>query len=493
MTHRTARLATFALAMCVSCCAETAPAPRAAASAESPDPPASPAAAPILIGGVPHVRQKPDFCGEACAAMWLRKLGHDVDQDDVFDQSGLDPLQARGCRTVELAAALRKIGFKVGDVWRRVDAEKADRAAAVVEAEWDALRADLAKGVPSIVCTHYDDKPATTEHFRLVLGYDPKTDEVVYHEPAEADGAYRRMKREKFLKIWPLRGPGKTRTLIRMRLEPGEVRVAKAPEGLTAADYAQHMMELKKEVPADEGFTIVLERPFVVVGDESPAMVRRRATGTVKWAVDKLKAEYFAKDPGEIIDIWLFKDKDSYDAHTRSIFSDNPTTPFGYYSNAHEALIMNIATGGGTLVHEIVHPFVRANFPECPAWFNEGLGSLYEQSEEKAGRIHGRTNWRLKGLQEAIQKGKVPSFEALTGTTTHEFYETDRGTNYAQARYLCYYLQEKGLLKRFYHAFYAHRKEDPTGYKTLVEVLGEKDMAAFQKRWEAYVLGLRFP
>ena len=40
--------------------------------------------------------------------------------------------------------------------------------------------------------------------------------------------------------------------------------------------------------------------------------------------------------------------------------------------------IMNIATGGGTLVHEIVHPYVEANFPGCPAWFNEGLGSLYE-------------------------------------------------------------------------------------------------------------------
>ena len=50
---------------------------------------------------------------------------------------------------------------------------------------------------------------------------------------------------------------------------------------------------------------------------------------------------------------------------------------------------MNISTGGGTLVHEIVHPFVAANFPNCPAWFNEGLGSLYEQSGEVNGAIHG--------------------------------------------------------------------------------------------------------
>ena len=485
MTFRKSCPGVVVLAALAACCSAGAPAPGAA--------PAAPASAPILIEGVPHLEQKPDFCGEACAAMWLRKLGKQVDQDYVFDQSGLDPMLARGCHTDDLAGALRKIGFKVGDVWRRVDGAKEGAAAAAAAAEWAALRADLARGVPSIVCMHYDAKPGASEHFRLVLGYDPKTDEVVYHEPAAADGAYRRMARGKFLEAWPLGGPGKPGTVIRLRLEAGDLRVTRPPEGLTAADYAQHLMALKKQVPADEGFTIVLAPPFAVVGDEAPAMVRRRASGTVKWAVDQLKAEYFAKDPNVIIDIWLFKDKDSYESHAKSILGDEPTTPFGYYSDTHEALVMNIATGGGTLVHEIVHPFVRANFPECPAWLNEGLGSLYEQSEEKDGRIHGRTNWRLKGLQEAIRKGKVPTFEALTATTSHQFYREDRGTNYAQARYLCYWLQEKGLLKRFYHAFYAARKDDPTGYRTLVEVLGEKDMKAFQERWEKYVLDLRFP
>ena len=43
----------------------------------------------VLIRDVPHVHQKPDFCGEACGAMWLKRLGQDVDQDYVFDASGL--------------------------------------------------------------------------------------------------------------------------------------------------------------------------------------------------------------------------------------------------------------------------------------------------------------------------------------------------------------------------------------------------------------------
>ena len=259
----------------------------------------------------------------------------------------------------------------------------------------------------------------------------------------------------------------------------------------TAAEFERHVQELKKKLPG-EGFTVVVTPPFVVIGDDEPAEVRRRAKDTVEWAVEKLKAAYFEKDPADILDIWLFKDKESYEKNAQKLFGSKPDTPYGYFSAAHKALVMNIATGGGTLVHEIVHPFVAANFPDCPAWFNEGLGSLYEQCGEEQGEIHGYTNWRLPGLQEAIRKKRVPSFKTLCSTTSDEFYEKDRGTNYAQARYLCYYLQQQGLLRKFYRRFHANRKEDPTGYETLQEVLGRKDMAEFQKEWEADVLKLRF-
>jgi hypothetical protein len=53
-------------------------------------------------------------------------------------------------------------------------------------------------------------------------------------------------------------------------------------------------------------------------------------------------------------------------------------------------------------------------------------------------------------------------------------------------------LQQQGLLQKYYRRFYAHQKDDPTGYKTLQEVLNCKDMVKFQKDWEAYVLKLRF-
>jgi hypothetical protein len=256
----------------------------------------------------------------------------------------------------------------------------------------------------------------------------------------------------------------------------------------TNADFARHIEQLKKKIPTRE-FTISIEYPFVVIGDGDPAALKSQAE-TVRWAVEKLKQDYFEKDPVEILDIWLFKNEASYRKYALSLFNDEPETPYGYYSSANKALVMNIETGGGTLVHEIVHPFVEANFPECPPWLNEGLGSLYEQSGEQNGHIYGFTNWRLKGLQQAIRAHAVPTFRTLMTMDTDAFYNRDKGTNYGQSRYLCYYLQERGLLVKFYKEFYAHRASDPSGYQTLQSILGEQDIDAFKQRWEKFVLDL---
>lgn len=272
-------------------------------------------------------------------------------------------------------------------------------------------------------------------------------------------------------------------------------------KAFTDADFAKHLASLKSEIrqkvvstdphaPAAE-FSFVIQPPFVVIGDETKADVQQHAEGTVKWAVDRLKQDFFTNDPNEILDIWLFKDAASYEKHTRLLFNETPTTPYGYYSSTHKALIMNIGTGGGTLVHEIVHPFMEANFPACPPWLNEGLGSLFEQCGDSEGHIHGFTNWRLPGLQQAIRAKSVPSFKDLMAMDSNAFYNEDRGVNYAQARYLCYYLQQKGVLVKFYREFLDRQKDDPSGYQTLQKTLAETDMDAFKTKWEKYVLTLR--
>jgi hypothetical protein len=271
---------------------------------------------------------------------------------------------------------------------------------------------------------------------------------------------------------------------------PG-VSVAPDSPALGHPAMLAHLEVLRPTVP--EGFTLVVEPPFVVLGDEEPWRVESRSEHTVRWAVTMLKQDYFAVDPDPIIDIWLFKDDDSYRKHARELFDDDPDTPYGYYSDRHRALIMNIATGGGTLVHEIVHPYVEANFPACPAWLNEGLGSLYEACGERDGHIVGFVNWRVPGLQETIAEGSVVTLETLTHTTVEQFYGDDSGLHYAMARYLCLYMQQQGQLTRFYREFVEHQAEDPTGYEMLQRVMEIEDMVAFERVWHQWVMELQFP
>jgi hypothetical protein len=333
---------------------------------------------------------------------------------------------------------------------------------------------------------------AVVEQFALMVGYDPVKKTVSVHDPNGASGKFRQLSERTFKNAILAQSSEDQYYVFCLPLKEKRIRPFKpTPKGFTDADYAQHIRKLREKLP-DDSFKIVIQKPFVVVGDESQTMLERRAVGTVKWAVDKIKKQYFKKDPKYILDIWLFKDKQSYEKNTVKLWGSKPHTPFGYYSASKRALVMNISTGGGTLVHEIVHPFMESNFADCPSWFNEGLASLYEQSRENGGKIWGSTNWRLRGLQAAIQSDRVPSFKELCSTTRREFYEEDRGTNYSQARYLCYYLQEKGLLNKYYHLFVKNAKKDPTGYQTLKSVLKTDDMDQFKKDWQKYVMDLRF-
>ncbi|MBL8912005.1 MAG: C39 family peptidase [Archangium sp.] len=439
----------------------------------------------VQLEGFQHVKQKPDFCGEADVEMALRRLGRDIDQDDVFNASGLDPLKGRGIWADDLKKVLTTLGFEPGQTWYRVNPAK---SGSEMDAQFAELHKDLSKGIPSIVCMHYDAQPKTTEHFRLITGYDARTDEVVYMEPAEDDGANRRMKRADFLALWPFKPAKDKWTVIRLRLEEKSKPELQKFTKPTPAEVVQHVMELKETMPS--GFTMVWEKPFLVIGNESPEKVRSRAKDVVGWTRDLLLKDYFPKAPETMEDVWVFKDAATYEKYSRELFQTEPDTPYGFYLSSRKSMVMNIRPGYGTLTHELVHPFMHANWPEGPAWFNEGLGSLFEFPGERDGHFIGQLNWRLPGVQTAIREKTVPKISALVKTTEDQFYDDDSGVHYAMARYLCYWLQEKGLLIKFVKRAQELKGEDKTGLKALTEVLGG-DPDTFQKEWEKFTLALK--
>ncbi len=254
----------------------------------------------------------------------------------------------------------------------------------------------------------------------------------------------------------------------------------------SAAELKTRQAELQKKL-AGEGFHVVIEAPFVVVTDEGGAALTRRVN-FVRWTTGLIEKDFFAKRPDKLIEIWLFKNERTYRKGAKKWFNDEPETPYGYYSPEDDALIMNIGPGAGTLSHELVHPYMEANFPNVPAWFNEGLASLYEQPREREGHMWGTTNWRLPGLVAMVKNKSIPPVAKLLETSRDGFYDASYDS-YAYARFLVQYLQDKGKLRDFYKKFVADTK-DRTGKTALAAVLG-MELDAFDPIFRKWVLTLR--
>lgn len=241
----------------------------------------------------------------------------------------------------------------------------------------------------------------------------------------------------------------------------------------------------------EEKFNYTIAGPFVIAGNGSPARLRRYRDGTIRAAARALSATYFEKPPAEPVLILLFESAGPYRRLAKKWFNDDDVPHYGFFRRSQHVMLMNVGTGTGTLVHELVHALLAPDFPDCPDWFNEGLASLYEQCSLKDDTITGHENWRLPALQDAIRAGQLRPLEEMI--VDEKFYdEALVGMNYAQARYLMFYLQEKGLLADYYKRFRDGVKDDATGLATLKQVLKTDDLAKFEKDWKKWVLTLRF-
>jgi hypothetical protein len=240
------------------------------------------------------------------------------------------------------------------------------------------------------------------------------------------------------------------------------------------------------------GFAALDVGPYRVIVEGTEARARSVAERTVRPVTENLALQFFEKGPRRGVRLVLFMSDPVYRAGAKALSGDPPDTPFGYYSPELRAVVMNLSTGGGTLVHEMVHTFVEVDFPDCPTWLNEGLGSLYEQCRFAPGRLVGLTNWRLPALQDVLREGRTGLVPRVVATSTEGFYGEGSGLHYAVARYLCYDLQQRGILERFYKELRRDHAADPTGKRTLERLLG-MTLGEYEPLWRERTLRLRFP
>ena len=270
-------------------------------------------------------------------------------------------------------------------------------------------------------------------------------------------------------------------------LAAGETGERAAPR--EDAAFKKAAAEMKEEL-SDE-FIIERTGVFVVAGDISRRRFDRLKKHTIEDCANALWKDFFTKKPDYPIKIYLFRDSKSYEKWVKKLAGFKPSSKFGFYMRDSKQLMMNLSTGGGTLVHEMTHALTDPDFPNCPTWFFEGLGSLFEQcSVTRDGHIRGRVNWRLP----ILRKGGFTPIEKLIKMSNKEFRGKKESLNYANARYLCFYLQQRGLLTKFYKTFRdAHKAgKDKTGWGSFKKVV-QQPPAKFEKAWHAWVRTLRWP
>lgn len=234
---------------------------------------------------------------------------------------------------------------------------------------------------------------------------------------------------------------------------------------------------------------VIVDAPFVIAGDMSTARLRDHAKHSVVRPAKAMWASYFDRKPDKVITAMLFAGAANYKKYAARHYPDGGSPYYGYYTPSSRTMVMNINTGGGTLVHELTHALIVYDFPAVPTWFNEGLGSLHEQCNIGEDKITGLANWRLPGLHKAMADGTLRPLSDLIAQ--RDFYGARQGVNYAQARYFVMYMQHKGVLREFYR----HFRKNATGSRAdvkAVEHVFDKKIDKIEPEFLAWVKTLRF-
>lgn len=280
-------------------------------------------------------------------------------------------------------------------------------------------------------------------------------------------------------------------TEVEAAREPQASQLAEPPYDF-AADTKRRIDNAKNEL-GPKISTAVVSDVFVVICpkgwqgkacDDSIALMRSSMAGFMNGR--------FGRKPKEAISVYLFGDKVGYESFCTQKWSAPCIAHFGFYSPGERYMVMNAGLGLGTLTHEIVHPLVEADFPNAPTWLNEGVASVFEQPQiPRPGEIHGGKNWRHPYLKRTLQSADRDRarLDKLFGMPDATFRGEWEGLNYATARYVCQWLDEKGKLWPFFQKWRDDYATDPTGEKSFTAVTG-MTISEANAAWTKWALAL---
>ena len=217
--------------------------------------------------------------------------------------------------------------------------------------------------------------------------------------------------------------------------------------------------------------SLIVKPPFVVASDVSHVEAERYCVETAQPALNALQAGFSFMPPKHPVTIVLFSNAGEYVRYCATLTgkSSGQNSVYGIYDPNSRTIVVNLNSGDGTIVHELVHALADGEKAGIPLWLNEGIASLHEHCRlsRSSGvpRIMPLHNWRLRILRKAIVEGSLPPVTELTDSAS--YHQERESLFYAHARYFCFYLHDLGLLEELYSAFRNNHEDDPTGKLAL--------------------------
>jgi predicted esterase/Flp pilus assembly protein TadD len=166
----------------------------------------------------------------------------------------------------------------------------------------------------------------------------------------------------------------------------------------------------------------------------------------------------------------------------------------GYSSPDHRLVARQVGNiiGFTVLTHEFTHALhwadQEARGQTHPIWIAEGFATFAETSRIENGHLVPLPNVRLFAIKNAIQKNNLIPLRQFIKLGQRQYMQQPLG--YPESRYILMYLYSKGLLRKWYDAYVAGYKDDPTGGKALEATLG-KNLDEIEKDFAAYVTALK--
>lgn len=258
-----------------------------------------------------------------------------------------------------------------------------------------------------------------------------------------------------------------------------------ATRGELARSCDRSAKSLKSSLPPK--FHLVVRSPFIVAGDLPEMRLKRLHDDVIAPVARALRVTYFDHSPDHPISVVICSTEIQFRELAQQWDGHNDRGYHGYYQRDKRRILLDLEAGNGSLAHELTHALSQCDFEAMPEWFDEGLAALHEDAtfSKPHNCLMGSKNWRCLVTDQALRSGQLPSFTELTRPSG--FRAGDVNIRYATARSVCLFLQDRGLLAKFYKALRQEGVRDPTGIETLCRALKVSDVTAVDDQFHGWL------